>query len=158
MRRGTQPDLKSALHDVFAVQHCFVFHQKQTVGLSRVVDKSGPTGSNPIADIARLKYAPPMRCYRLLVHGVLDWSARAVEKFQIPVTRPSGFYCHRHVFASSPDDAATKVLADVRSYYEDTTDWFVSDLLDLRLEVDEIKTAPFYKGLFKDNLGATFYP
>lgn len=92
------------------------------------------------------------------MHGVLDWSARAVEKFQIPVTRPSGFYCHRHVFASSPDHAASKVLVDVRSYYEDTTDWFVSDLVDFKLEVDEIKTAPFYKGLFKDNLGATFYP
>lgn len=99
-----------------------------------------------------------MRCYSLLVHGVLDWSPQAIEKWQIPKTRPSGFYCHRHIFASSSDDAIGKVLADVRSYYEDTTDWFVNDLLELKLEVEEIKTAPFFKGLMKDNRGATFYP
>ncbi|QYU70320.1 hypothetical protein J4558_09470 [Leptolyngbya sp. 15MV] len=62
------------------------------------------------------------------------------------------------MFAGSTDDAIGKVLAEVRSYYEDTTDWFVHDLLDLRLQVDEIKIAPFYKGLMKGNLGTTFYP
>ena len=99
-----------------------------------------------------------MRCYILLVHGALDWSPQAIEKWAIPDSRPSGFYCTRHVFARSAHTAVDMVLADVRSYYEDTTDWFINDLLDLRLEVDEIKPAPFYKGLFKNNLGATFYP
>jgi hypothetical protein len=99
-----------------------------------------------------------MRCYYLLVHGILDWSPGAIAKWQLPETRPSGFYCHRHVFASSSEDAIGKVLAAVRSYYEDTTDWFVNELLDLKLEVEEIREAPFYKGLIKDNLGATFYP
>ena len=99
-----------------------------------------------------------MRCYSLLVHGVLDWSPQAIKKWQIPATRPSGFYCHRHVLASSSDEAISKVLTDVHSYYEDTTDWFVHDLLNLELEVEEIETAPFYKGLIKGNLGATFYP
>ncbi|TNE27915.1 MAG: hypothetical protein EP350_10945 [Alphaproteobacteria bacterium] len=99
-----------------------------------------------------------MKCYRLLVHGVLDWLPEAVEKWEVPESRPSGFYCTRHTFARSADDATEKVLADVRSYYEDTTDWFAHDLLELRLEIDEIGFAPFYQGLLKPNLGATFYP
>ena len=99
-----------------------------------------------------------MRCYRLLVHGVLDWAPDAIKKREISASRPSGFYCTRHTFARSAEDAIAKGLSEVRSHYEDTTDWFVRDLLSLRLEVDEIKHAPFYKGLLRDNLGATFYP
>ena len=98
-----------------------------------------------------------MRCYRLLVHGVLDWNPDAVEEWEIPATRPSGFYCTRYILVRNVDDATDRVLADVRSYYEDTTDWFVHDLLTLRLEIEEIRSAPFYKGLLRDNLGATFY-
>ncbi len=99
-----------------------------------------------------------MRCYRLLVHGVLDWAPDAIKKWEVPASRPSGFYCTRHTLARSAKDATKNVLADVRSYYEDTTDWFVRDLLTLSLEVEEITPAPFYKGLLRDNLGATFYP
>lgn len=99
-----------------------------------------------------------MRCYRLIVHGLLDWAPDAIKKWEVPASRPSRFYCTRHTFARSAEDATDKVFADVRSYYEDTTDWFVHNLLTLRLEVDEIKPAPFYKGFTRDNLGATFYP
>jgi hypothetical protein len=98
-----------------------------------------------------------MRCFRLLVHGVLNWSPQAVEKWSIPETRPSGFYCTRHIFARSADEAAEKVVADVRSYYEDTTDWFTNQLLEMKLEVQDLNRAPFYKGLCKQDLGATFY-
>jgi len=94
----------------------------------------------------------------LVLHGVLDWEPEAVKKWQVPASRPSGFYCTRYTLARSADEAVDRVLADVRSYYEDTTDWFLNNLLTLKLEVDEIRPAPFYKGFLKDNLGATFYP
>ena len=94
----------------------------------------------------------------MIVHGLLDWNPDAIGKWEVPASRSSGFFCTRHTFARSAEDATDKVFANVRSYYEDATDWFVHDLLMLRLEVDEIKPAPFFKGLMKDNLGTTFYP
>ena len=99
-----------------------------------------------------------MKCYKLLVHGKLDWSPEAVRKWHVPDTRPSGFYCTRFRFARSREEATAKVLEDVRTFYEQTTDWFVHDLLELGLEIEEISRAPFYLGLKKPNHVATFYP
>lgn len=149
---------RSSFHPQSDIRQTVLDALYRTCSYPSFLDKSCRAANDPIADIARSKYAPAMRCYSLLVHGVLDWSAGAVEKWQIPETRPSGFYYHRHVFASSSDHAIGKVLVDMRFHYKDTTDWFINDLLDLILEVEEIKTAPFYKGLIKDNLGAAFYP
>lgn len=79
----------------------------------------------------------------MLVHGVFDWDPEAIEKFEAPATRPSGFYCTRYILVRNVADATDRVLADVRSYYDDTTDWFVHDLLTLRLEIEDIESAPF---------------
>lgn len=97
-----------------------------------------------------------MRCFSLLVHGTLDWSPDAVAKWEIPETRPTDLYCRTYTFARSTKEASVKVLAETRSYYEETTDWFINDLLEMHLTVEEIKSAPFYKGMFKGKTERTF--
>jgi hypothetical protein len=95
-----------------------------------------------------------MQCYYVFVNGEFDWK---VAPFDEEMWQPRGFYCHRFVLASNEQKAAQIAFERIRKNLERTAPWLTAGSASLRLEVDEICPAPFYKLLKPDNKGHTFY-
>lgn len=100
-----------------------------------------------------------MKCYYVLVHGQLDWSAASppTSDDDSEIVQLRGFYCHRYVLASSVYDAQKAAFLRVRENLDRQTGWITSRGVKLEMEVEEIATAPIYYLLKPDNRGHTFY-
>jgi hypothetical protein len=98
-----------------------------------------------------------MKCYYVLVHGQLDWRAAASamadgdDSFQ-----PEGFYCHRHVLASTPQGAQEKAFLLVRDNLDWQTGWLTANAAILAMEAEETTPAPIVR-LLQRHSGHTFY-
>lgn len=95
-----------------------------------------------------------MRCFYVLVHGVLHWSSDLVDA---PAERPAGFYCHRYVLAGDEEQAIRLAFERVRTNLTAEALWIKVEESDLMLEAEEVRIAPFHKLLTPDNRGHTFY-
>lgn len=91
-----------------------------------------------------------MRCFYVLVHGKLDWSAGHAHE----ADQPNGFYCHRYVLAQTELDATEKAFRRVQRNLDD---WLRDRLARLTLEAEEVAVAPMYKLLKPENRGHAFY-
>lgn len=99
-----------------------------------------------------------MRCYYVLIHGRLGWSAASTSNGEGAITsQPLGFYCHRYVLASSIQAAQETAFNRVRNNLDRQTGWLAAKLIRLELSAEEITPAPFHRLLKPDNLGHTFY-
>ena len=96
-----------------------------------------------------------MRCFYVLVHGKVEWPSDHLQDEE--AFTPSGFYCHRYVFASGYEEAAEKAFRRIRKNLERQTGWLKQGLAKLTLEAEELKPAPMHKLLRRDNRGHTFY-
>lgn len=95
-----------------------------------------------------------MRCYYVLIHGKLDWNVAALSD---DFSQPRGFFCHRYVLASDEGSAAEVAFGRVRANLLGEGGWLSGDSATLRLEADEIRTAPLIRLFKPDNRGHTFY-
>jgi hypothetical protein len=95
------------------------------------------------------------RCFYVLVHGSLEWRPEHLE--DVDAFTPSGFHCHRYVFASCYEEAAEKAFQRVRKNLERQTDWLRQGKATLNLEVEELRPAPLHKMLKPGNRGHAFY-
>lgn len=95
-----------------------------------------------------------MRCYRVLVHGRLDWhfASAAEDEF-----RPRGLYCHRYVLAASEDEAREIAFRRVRQNFDRMGNWLSDGKASLELAADEVAPSSFLNLLRPDNRGHTFY-
>lgn len=100
-------------------------------------------------------WAAEMRCYYVLVHGVLDWHVAGPDQDGHP--RPRGFYCHRYVPASDAERAIRAAFGRVRRNFERRFDWLTDQHASLRLEVEEMAVVPLYNLLRRRNPGHAFY-
>ena len=94
-----------------------------------------------------------MRCYYVLVHGMLTWKVASSEDD----AQPPGFYCHRYVLASNRAAAAQKALNRVRANLDRKTGWLSGGNAIVVLEADEVSLAPMHYLLKAEDRGHTFY-
>ena len=95
-----------------------------------------------------------MRCYYVVIHGMLEWSATSPGD---DVWQPRGFYCHRYVLAADEPQAAKIAFERVRTSLDKEVGWISDGSALLALEAEEISAAPFHKLLKPDNRGHAFY-
>ncbi len=98
-----------------------------------------------------------MRCYYVLVHGELNWTAKRSATDMLGATKPRGFLCHRYVLADGEASAVKTAFQRVRANLDDQTGWFRDELAKVELEAEEVAAAPMRKLLKPDNRGHTFY-
>lgn len=98
-----------------------------------------------------------MKCYFVLVHGRLEWTAPSQPDDGCETTQPAGFYCHRYVLASTVQNAQAAAFRRVRENLDRQTGWIRQKAVKLELEADETSIAPIYHLLKPDNRGHTFY-
>jgi hypothetical protein len=96
-----------------------------------------------------------MRCYYVLVHGKLDWTAPHPDD-PGELARPAGFYSHRYVLAQTEADATEKAFRRVRKKLDERADWLREGLARLTLEVEELAASPLHK-LLQSDPGNVFY-
>jgi hypothetical protein len=90
-----------------------------------------------------------------LIHGSLEWQPEQLE--DVDAFTPSGFHCHRYVFASCYEEAAEKASTRVRKNLERQTSWLGQGMAKLNLEVEELRPAPLHKLLKRGDRGRAFY-
>lgn len=95
-----------------------------------------------------------MRCYYVLVHGMLEWNVTLPSE---GVSQPRGFYCHRYVLATDEQRATEIAFERVRINLDRDGSWLSNGSAFLKLEAEEVCAAPFHKLLKPDNRGHTFY-
>jgi hypothetical protein len=98
-----------------------------------------------------------MRCYYVLVHGKLTWLSGRSPTDAIGETKPTGFYCHRYVLASSEAAAIDAAFHRIRSNLDREMGWLREGFASVELHADKIANAPMHKLLKPDNRGHTFY-
>jgi len=98
-----------------------------------------------------------VRCFYVLVHGKLDWTAGLAVALDEERAKLAGFYCHRFVLASDEREAAERAFRRVRDNLDRQTGWLVEGAATLSLEAEEIVAAPIHKLLRPDNRAHTFY-
>ena len=98
-----------------------------------------------------------MRCYYVLVHGLLRWHSRTPVGDEIGANRPAGFYCHRYLLAADEDDAVARAFRRVSDNLEREFGWVSSGAASLNLEAEEVSAAPILNVLKPDNKGHTYY-
>jgi hypothetical protein len=96
-----------------------------------------------------------MRCFYVLVHGKLDWSASFTGAAN--QDRPAGFYCHRYVLARTELEATDKAFRRVRENLDKKCGWLSNGSAKLILNAEELAVAPVHKLLKLENRGHTFY-
>lgn len=96
-----------------------------------------------------------MRCYYVFVHGSLSWVSPPVRC--AAGTLPKGFYCFRWVLASTEEEAASRAFKRVEANLDNRTGWLTGGNAVLTLDVDEIRKAPLYKLLKRENRAHVFY-
>jgi hypothetical protein len=95
-----------------------------------------------------------MRCFNVLAHGRLSWPEDIGSSGEPKEGRALGFYCHRHILASTPDAAERKAMQRV---HENLEPGWVKRGARVELSVEEVSVAPLFKGFLPDNRGHTFY-
>jgi len=98
-----------------------------------------------------------MRCFYVLVHGTLRWSATEPVIDAIGADRPDGFWCHRYVLAEDEEMAENKAFQRVRDNLDREFGWLSTGAALVNLNAEEVSNAPFHKLLKPDNKGHTFY-
>jgi hypothetical protein len=112
----------------------------------------------PIADRGSIDQVVGMRCFFVLVHGSLHWHGEPPPAEDGALKGPpTGFYCHRYVFASAKGEAEAAAFARVRKNLDRQTGWISRGLATLELEAEEVAAAPMRKLLKRENQGHTFY-
>ncbi len=95
-----------------------------------------------------------MRCYYVLLHGMLEWSVAFPSD---EVWQPRGFFCHRYVLAIDQARAVEIACHRVRQNLDRDQRWVSDGRAMLRLEAEEVWVAPFHKLLKPINSGHAFY-
>jgi hypothetical protein len=98
-----------------------------------------------------------VRCYYVLIHGKLDWQAEVPGAPDAENRRPAGFYCHRYVLAEDERSAAENAFQRVRANLDKQQGWLSAGAAVLKLEADEVNSAPMHKLLKPQSRGYTFY-
>lgn len=98
-----------------------------------------------------------MRCFYVLVHGTLRWSATELAVDAIGADQPDGFWCHRYVLAENEESAEGKALQRVLDNLDREFGWLSTGAALVDLNAEEVSNAPFHKLLKPDNKGHTFY-
>ena len=80
-----------------------------------------------------------MRCFYVVVHGTLEWSADHLENED--AFTPAGFHCHRYVLASGFEEAAGKAFRHIRRNLEKQTGWLKQGRAKLTLESEQMQTS-----------------
>ena len=96
-----------------------------------------------------------MRCFYVVVHGTLEWSADHLENED--AFTPAGFHCHRYVLASGFEEAAGKAFRHIRRNLEKQTGWLKQGRAKLTLECEELRPAPLHKLLRRNRRVCDFY-
>lgn len=98
-----------------------------------------------------------MRCYYVLVHGMLDWVTDRSSADEFGSMKPDGFYCHRYVLAANEAQAVSRAFERVRANLDSQMGWFRDGLATVQLEAEELEPAAMHKLLKRENRGHTFY-
>lgn len=98
-----------------------------------------------------------MRCFYVLVHGRIRWHPSKRASVAIGADQPSGFWCHRYVFADDEKVAQDKAFQRVADNLEREFGWLSSGAALLDFDAAEVSVAPIHKLLKPDNKGHTFY-
>jgi hypothetical protein len=111
-----------------------------------------------VADIRDEVHLVEMKCFRVVVHGQLNWrTATRGDAVADAVFQPAGFYCHRFVVAMTQDAAQAAAFRKVAANLDEQTGWLRSGSAELQMVVDEMQIVPIYKLFRPANLGHTFY-